>query len=469
MKLITLLLSFSLQFTAQTPLVIKNITVIDMTGRKPQTGMTVVISDGWITAMGKSRKAGDPGATVIDGSGKFLIPALWDMHVHIRDSDRMLPLFVANGVLEVRDLGVPNTNDLLRWKTEAAAGKLLSPRIRTAGRVLDGDPPANREFSIVVKNADEARKAVRDLKARGADLIKVYDNLSRDAFFAIADETKALGLTFVGHTPAAVSTVEAVAAGQRTIEHLGWILEESSSAPERLKAKRAEPIKEGDFFAFTTRLGGVFDIIGETYDPLIAEKIFSKIKSARAWQVPTLVTKRSRTEIDELDARGDPRSKYVEASQRNNWKPSVGFFSRYRTPSYIAAAKKHFQREIALVGEMHRYGLGILAGTDTPAPYVIAGFALHEELELLVRAGLTPMEALQAATRNPAEYSGDIKDKGTIERGKLADLILLEADPLRDIRNTTRINAVIYGGRLVTRTDLDKILEQVESAAAKQN
>jgi len=118
---------------------------------------------------------------------------------------------------------------------------------------------------------------------------------------------------------------------------------------------------------------------------------------------------------------------------------------------------------------MHRYGMGILAGTDTPAPYVIAGFALHEELELLVRAGLTPMEALQAATRNPAEYSGDIKDKGTIERGKLADLILLEADPLRDIRNTTRINAVIYGGRLLTRTDLDKILEQVESAAAKQN
>ena len=119
----------------------------------------------------------------------------------------MLPLFVANGVLEVRDLGVPNTDDLLRWKTEAAAGKLLSPRIRTAGRVLDGDPPANRAFSIVVKNADEARKAVRDLKARGADLIKVYDNLSREAFFAIADETKLLGLTFVGHTPMAVSTV----------------------------------------------------------------------------------------------------------------------------------------------------------------------------------------------------------------------------------------------------------------------
>ncbi len=155
----------------------------------------------------------------------------------------------------------------------------------------------------------------------------------------------------------------------------------------------------------------------------------------------------------------------MEESQRNYWKPQVGFFSRYRTPSYIAAQTAYFQRELELVRDLQHSGVRIMAGTDAPNAYVIAGFSLHDELALLVKAGLTPMEALQTATRAPAEFLGELASSGTIERGKLANLILLDANPLDDIKNTTRINAVVQAGRFISRKDLDKMLADVQTAA----
>lgn len=448
------------------PVAITNVTIIDMTGSAPRRGMTIVLVGDSIAKIGPTRRLPvPPGSIQIDGTGRFLVPSFWDMHVHILNADRMLPLFVANGVLDVRDLGVPNMDELLEWKKHAAAGALLSPRIMTAGRVVDGDPPSNREYSIVVRNAANARQAVRDLHAKGVDVIKVYEVLSRESYFAIADETRKLGLPFTGHTPSAITTTEASDAGQRSIEHLGHILEHSSSAPETISARRNEPIKEDDYFAFTTRLGRVYDATISTYDAKKAGEIFARFRRNKTWQVPTLVVKNGRTFIDELDAKGDPRTKYVEASQRNYWKPQVGFFSRYRTQEYIAAAKRYFQTEMNLVRDMQMERVGILTGTDAPNAYVIAGFSLHDELELLVTAGLTPLEALISATRNPAEYAGELHRKGTIQKGKIANLILLDADPLRDIRNTTRIYAVVQNGKVLRRSDLDKILGDVEKAA----
>jgi len=448
------------------PVAITNVTLIDMTGRAPRRGMTIVLTDDSISKIGKTHRLRVPrGSIMIDGTGKFVIPALWDMHVHILNFDRMLPLFVANGVLEVRDLGVPNMNELLEWKKQAAAGAILSPRIMTAGRVVDGDPPANPPYSVIVRNAAEARKTVRDLRAKGVDLIKVYEILSRESYFAIADETRKIGLPFAGHTPSVITTIEASDAGQRSIEHLGRILEDCSSAPETIKARQSEPIKKDDYFAFTTRLGRVYDATISTYSRKKADTIFARFRRNRTWQVPTLSVKNGRTFIDELDAKGDPRTKYVEASQQNYWKPQVGFFSRYRTPEYIASAKRYFQKEQDLVRDMQKARVGILAGTDVPNAYVIAGFSLHDELELLVKAGLSPMEALVSATRNPAEYAGELGRKGTIQRGKIANLILLDGDPLKDIQNTTRIYAVVQNGKVLLRRDLDRILSDVEAAA----
>jgi imidazolonepropionase-like amidohydrolase len=448
---------------------IKNVTVIDMTGAPPEPNMTVVISNGRIDQIGKSSRIKIPQpAEVIDGRGKFLIPSLWDMHVHVLNSDLMLPLFVANGVLGIRDLGVHNLDDILLWRAEAEVGKIVSPRIVTAGKILDGYPQADASFSILVKTPDEGRKAVRDLKAKGVDCIKVYDVLARETYFAIADEAKKQGLSFVGHVPTAITTTEASDAGQKSIEHLGKILEDSSASPEKIRAAQTTPIKDGDYFAFTTRMGRTYYAILATYSDKKAEEIFAHFRKNNTWQVPTLAIKNGRAFIDELDAKGDPRTKYVEPSQVNYWKPKVGFFSRYRTPEYIAAQKRYFQKELDLVGGMQRSGVKILAGTDVPNAYVIAGFGLHDELALLVKAGLTPMQALLAATRNPAEYFGELREQGTIEKGKIANLILLDANPLDNITNTTRINAVIQNGKYLSRQDLDEILAGVEEAAKKK-
>lgn len=451
------------------PLALTNITVIDMTGAPPKPGMTVLLVKGRIVTIGRNSNIRMPKNTrIIDYTGKFLVPAFWDMHVHVRDADRMLPLFVANGVLGVRDLGSPNMADVLRWRGEASdILKRISPRIVTAGRVIDGDPPANRDYSVIVKNAEEARRTVRNLKAQKVDLLKVYDRLTPGAYFAIVAEAKKLRVPFAGHVPLAITSIQASDAGQRSIEHLGKLLEDSSSAPEKIAAKRAEPIKEGDFFAFTSRFARVNDEILATYSDKKARTIFTHFRRNKTWQVPTLATKNSRTFIDELDAKGDPRSKYVEASQLEYWKPKVGFFSRYRTTEYIESQKRYFQKELDLVGEMNRLRVPILAGTDCPAAYVVAGFSLHDELALLVKAGLTPMQALQTATRNPAEYLGELNSQGTIEIGKTANLVVLDADPLKDISNTARINAVIQKGFYLSREGLDKILSKVETAASE--
>jgi imidazolonepropionase-like amidohydrolase len=343
---------------------------------------------------------------------------------------------------------------------------ILSPRIVTAGKVLDGVPQADPSFSLGIRNADEGRNAVRELAARGVDLIKVYDNLSRDAYFSIAEEAKNHHLPFAGHVPTSISTIEASDTGQVSIEHLGKILEDSAD-PKRISDVRNEKIKEGDYFAFTTRIGRSYDAIIETLDPSQVRRIFGHFRRNGTWQVPTLSIKFGRTFIDDLDAKEDSRKQYVEASQLNYWKPQNGFFSRYRTPSYIESQKRYFAQEEKLVGEMARAGIKIMAGTDTPNAYVIAGFSLHDELRLMVESGMAPMQALVSATRAPAEYLGELKLRGTVEIGKAGDLVLLDADPLKDIRNTTRINAVIQKGKLLTRTDLDRILKGVATAAAE--
>lgn len=475
--IISLLLLFALptsfvgqsRLTAESrPVVFNRVTVIDMTGEPPKANMTVVVVGDRISAIGQTGTIRLPqNAQIINGTGKFLIPGLWDMHVHVLNSDRMLPLFVANGVLGVRDLGVHNIDEILRFREESATGKIISPRIVTAGKVLDGEPQADPAFSTLIKTPAEGRKAARDLRAKGVDCIKVYDVLSRASYFAIADEAKKLRLPFVGHVPTAVTTIEASDAGQKSIEHLGKIIEDSSGSPEKVREIQKASIKDGDYFAFTTRIGRVYDALIATYDDKKAKEIFAHFRKNKTWQVPTLSVKYGRTFIDELDAKGDPNSKYVEASQVSYWKPAVGFFSRYRTPSYIAEQKIYFQKELDLVGDMYRAGVPVMAGTDTPNAYVIAGFSLHDELALLVKAGLTPMEALQTATISPVKFLGLEKSLGTIEKGKLADLVLLEVNPLEHIANTKKISAVVVNGRYLSKEILQRMLADVESVANK--
>jgi imidazolonepropionase-like amidohydrolase len=444
------------------PLVFTDVTVIDATGAKPMAGMTVVVTGDRIAEIGKTGKVRVPtGAEVISAKGKFLIPGLWDMHVHQFVKELFLPLFIANGVTGVRDMFAPLPM-LKQWQSEIKEGKLLGPRIIAAGPIVDGPKPV-WPGSVAVANADEGTKAVTTVKQGGSDFVKVYSLLPREAYFAIAAEARRQGIPFAGHVPTAVSAAEASDAGQKSIEHLTGVLLGCSSKEEELVRQAAERRASG-MQAFVTSFIHDNAKASDTYDEKKAAALFARFKKNGTWMSPTLTVLRAIAYIGDADFRSDERLKYMPAFIKSGmWGPTA-FGQNQRAAEDNAVAKRVFLKQLEIIGAMQRAGVRIIAGTDTPNPYVFPGFSLHDELALLVKAGLTPMEALQAATRNAAEYAGQLATVGTIEKGKIADLVLLDADPLSEIANTKRINSVIVGGRLVDRAAIAEMLSKVEAS-----
>lgn len=442
-----------------------HVTVIDATGAPARPDSTVVITGNRITALGRTGRVRVPNdATTIDASGKFMIPGLWDMHVHFTETERTFPLFVANGVLGVRNAG-GDADQLFRWRAEVAAGTLVGPRIVACGPIVDGPKPVAHGPTIGVGTVAEARRIVDDFKKRGADFIKVYDTLPRDAYFAVIDEARKVHIPVAGHVPLSVSSLEASDAGQRSIEHLGTILEGCSTVADELRADEAAPIPEGDLTEIPRRIAARGERMLATYDEARASILFAHFRRNHTWQVPTLVTKRALAFVDDMSRQPDDRLKYVPAATIDAWRPASNFLSRYRTEGYIDYRKRLYQKELELTGTMRRAGVGFLAGTDLSVGYIFAGFSLHDELELFVKAGFTPMEALQTATRNPAEYLGELSSSGTVERGKVASLVLLDANPLEDITNTRRVDSVVLNGRYFSHEELQRMLASAEAAA----
>jgi Amidohydrolase family len=468
MKIISLLLTLfvlSVFVQPQQPqsrvIALIHVTVIDMTGAPPKKDMTVVVTDDRISAIGKMGRVRVPrGARVVDATGQFLISGLWDMHAHFTETERTFPMFIANGVVGVRNTG-GNAEDLSRWRKEVANGKLVGPRIIFCGPIVDGRDPAAHGPVISVGSPAEGRQAVQKLKQHNADFIKVYDQLSRDSYFAILDEANKLMLPVVGHVPVSITTVEASDAGQKSIEHLGSILEGSSTAETELRNWKQPQVKDNDYSVIPRNIAARGSRMLETYSERKASQIFNHLVKNQTWQVPTLVTKRSLALIDDLILANDERLKYIPESVQRRWDPRENFLLRYRTPEYIDYNKRLFRKEMQLVGAMHRAGVPFLTGTDLSIPYIFPGFSVHDELALLVEAGFTPLQALQAATRNPAIFLGELSSHGTVESGKLANLVLLEANPLEDIRNTQRINAVFLRGRYFSKQELQQMLSEL--------
>jgi len=322
---------------------------------------------------------------------------------------------------------------------------------------------------VVVATAAEGRAIVNKLVSGVADCIKVYDRLPRDAYFAIIDEAKKKNVPVVGHVPLSIAPETASAAGQQSIEHLGNIFESASSLGEKLFEEESKlgPVKDPS--EFPRRIAARGERMLNTYDEKRAAAIFATFIKNKTWQVPTLETKWTLTFIDDLVRKGDWRLKYIPASVTQWWTPEKNFFARYRTPEYIIYRKKLFQKELELVGAMHRAGVPFMTGTDLSGAYIFAGFSVHHEMELFVQAGFTPLEALQAATRNPAIFLGLGESLGTIAKGKVANLVLLDADPLQEIRNTRQINAVVLNGKYLPKETLQRMLEKVELAAKKDS
>jgi len=461
--------------SAEPPLVITHVNVVDVVRGRVQRDVTLVIRDAKVSEIRRGGRHSQlpGGATLMDGSGKFVIPGLWDMHYHFEGAPgiREFNLLVANGVLGVRNMGGA-AEEVLRAREPIASGQVLGPQIVACGPIVDGPNPTNPPISVSVHDPQEARRTVRSLKAMGADCVKVHDGVPLDAYLAIADEVKKVRLPLVGHVPVRVPTMQAANSGQRSIEHqIGF------RGASTVEAEVMESETTNDVFAEAMRTKN-FRLIPES----IAKKgnyILDHISDQRAHElyrafarngthlVPTLVTDRALTFVDEISKQADPRLKYIPAAQREWWNPERGMLTRYRTPAYIAFRKRQFEKTLQQIPVAHRAGVRFLAGTDASLPFVYPGFSVHDELALFVQAGLTPLEALQTTTINPATFLGLEQSMGTVQPGRLASLVLLDADPLKDIHNTTKIFAVIIRGKLLSRSDLDAMLKAAETAARK--
>lgn len=410
-------------------LAIRDVALWDGTGGPLQTHSTVLVRGDRIAAVGSSDEIAIPdGAVVVDGGGRYLIPGLIDMHVHALWDPSVprafLPLFVAHGVTSVRDMG--GTLDLLRATRSALAdGSLVGPRLIAAGAILDGPQPVDPEVSIAIDTPEEATAAVEMVAAAGADFVKVYTLLPADAFAAAVAAADARGLPVSGHVPYEVGPVAAAAAGMRTIEHL---------------------MSEVEGFCARDR-------------PEDCADIFAAFREHGTWQVPTLVLQ-GKTEASALC--GDPRLRSLPRAVLEYW------FDGALVPPGCAGGSRStatFEPELPaeawLVRALHEADVRILAGTDTGVPYSLPGSSLHDELVLLVEAGLTAREALLAATRDPARALGLGDELGTILPGRVADMILLRDDPLEEIRSTRTIDAVVLRGKLLRRAELDSIRNRV--------
>jgi imidazolonepropionase-like amidohydrolase len=456
--------------------VISRVNVIDTDGGRTMA-RTVVVRDGAIAALLTTGAPLPDARVTIDGRGKFLIPGLWDMHVHLATvSDAafaertMLPLFLAHGVVGVRDMGGP-LDRVLALREGVAGGKLQGPRIITPGPFIDGPGEADPMFRRVT-TVEEARGAVRDLAQAGVDFVKVQANLTRETYDAVTAEARARKLAVAGHVPIALQPADVIAAGQRSIEHIspalvgdGALLFACSRRANELhdellaiERDRATASRE----QIAAREANLRAELVRTFDPSKAAALGANLSGRQTWIVPTLIWSKSLRPVDRADS--NVPLDLLPPQMRKRLQDGRARYLTSASPEALQAAADTAAIAARAMAALHTAGARVLAGTDTYDGFVIPGFSLHQELALFVGAGLTTMEALQAATRNAAEFRGALEREGTITRGKRADMVLLDANPLLDIRNLSRINAVFMGGRVLTRSDLDTLLSSLRAA-----
>jgi len=411
------------------------------TGQRLLRDQTVIVREGRIAELGPASAVRVPeGAQRIDGAGRYLAPGLADMHVHTWDAGE-LALFVAYGVTTVRNMfGSPIQ---LMWRAQIEEGKLFGPRLYTAGPIVDGEPPVWPGSAVLV-SAEEADALVLGQKQAGYDFLKAYARLERDPYDALVAAGKKHGLRVVGHVPDAVGIERALFAGQSTIEHLTGYVAASQTEDS----------------PFLGRVGLLDEQQAwDSVDPEKLDELVLATRDAGAWNCPTLVVLQKWVQGEEAERLMQrPEMRFVAPMTRSFWSPKNNYLSKMPEDvlAEIRAADVHRKR---LVGALHAAGARILLGTDMGNPFVVPGVAVHEELENLVDAGLSPYEALRAATSGAAECMGAGAEWGSVAVGSSADLVLLEADPLEDVRNARRIAGVMLRGRWHTAEELAQKLE----------
>ncbi|MFD8491945.1 amidohydrolase family protein [Amycolatopsis sp. NPDC059657] len=448
----------------------RHVTVVDVISGRLRPDMTVVVIGDRIVAVGRSQDIRvPPGVLIHDLPGKFLLPGLCDLHVHTGADVIDLPLHVANGVTTIRDMSTEPRHFEMRRRVEA--GTLLGPRWVLGSRIIDGIPSLwDPNFANIVKVSGDAdaRAAVREAKAEGAEFIKVYTRVSPVSLNAIADESRKLGLPFLGHCPDSVPIETAVDLGQRSFEHLFWTFYGTSrKEAELVERLRNLDFTDGDYNSWFTAMHPIEWEAAHTHSPVKARALFAKFAACGARQVPTLALHNVLDHASAYRPEDDPLRKYLPKSALDlNDFVLREFYLKGRTPQTDAEWAALWELRLGLVGEMHRAGVQILAGTDVGTGEIYPGFALHEELQHLVTAGMSPMAALRSATIESAKFLGRERETGSVAPGKLADLVLLDADPLADIANTRKLHGVSLRGKYYDPAARQKMLDDVEKAAA---
>jgi imidazolonepropionase-like amidohydrolase len=430
---------------------------------------TVLIRDGRITRTGPSAEVPIPsGTTTYDLTGKYIVPGgLVEAHVHNDGPESVLPpLFPLNGVTTVREMwGGPVHHE---WRDKVRAGTLLGPRWVIAGPIIDGRPSiwANDTGQRVIEVTDgpSARRAVREVKASGADFVKVYSRLTPEAYEAIADESRRQGLRHAGHCPDTLPIARASDAGQQSIEHLHALLLATSAQESEIKralAKvRIDPTLGTSFERYASWFRQVHAVewqAMQTYDVGRTRALFDRLAANGTRVVPTLTVHHSLERPDQLPT-DSPEFTYLPAWMTDYWPTIWAALTAGRTAQDAARIRRLYEHRLRLVAELHRSGVRLLAGTDTGTGYAVPGFALHHELELLAEAGLPTRDVLRAATTEPARMLGLPADR--------ADLLVLDADPRTDISHTQRIDSVLVAGRYLDRAERLRLLADVARAAA---
>jgi Amidohydrolase family len=437
---------------------ITHVTVIDTETGKEATDRTVIISGDRISDVRDSRSVKPAaGAKIVDGTGKYLIPGLWDMHVHTWDYESTYPLYIANGVTGVRDMfGPPDAN---KFRKELTAKAIIAPHFYLASPIIDGNPP-RQPGSIGVNSPnspEEARKVVEEQKQKGADFIKVYDLLTRDVYFAIMDESGRQQISVAGHVLFTISAWEASAAKQKSIEHLRQVALACSSREEELWPKVAASKSRTDWLQLMTEAN-------RSYSDEKCQRLFTEFKKNGTWVVPTITVGQASSMMNDPHFLSDDRLRYFGSDYRP-WLAPKEDPRKARASEDFAMERESVAYKKKVVGAMFGAGVPLLAGTDAGNPYCFPGFSLHDELALMVEYGVSPLGALQAATLNAAVFMGASDKYGSVKQGRIADLVLLYADPLADIHNTTKIAEVFLAGKELDRAALDQMLRNAEAAA----
>jgi len=409
---------------------IEHVSVIPMDRERVLADQTVLVSGGRITQVGSAAAVTIPaGATRVDGRGRFLIPALAEMHAHIpggQGAERVLFMYVANGIGTIRSmLGDPAH---FRLRDRAQRGEIVAPAMQLSGPSFNGES---------ARTPQAAAARVAEQKKAGYDFLKIHPGVPRNGFDALAAAAGTHGIRFAGHVPADVGLARALEARFSTIDHLDGYVE--------ALAKAGSPASQN----FGLNL---VDQADESRIPALV----AATKAAGTWIVPTQILIENWYGPDDADAmRKWPEMRYASSAEVSEWVAS----KRANVAAYpLAQRQRYIALRRRLIKAMHDGGVGLLLGSDAPQTWNVPGFSAHRELATYVAAGLTPYEALVTGTRGVAAHLGTASRAGTVEAGKDADLVLLDANPLQDIANTARVAGVMNRGRWLAKAEIDRRL-----------